>query len=120
MWDTIFKVSFYSLTGLLLIGACTWYVKSLYDYVTDGGDVMIAAFNIVDSKGTTIEKSGDSLAEMLSNRLQETVGSPDSTRLPDIITSIAESRSSTVDLEPSHLRRLNCQLSISTSRKVLP
>jgi hypothetical protein len=67
--EVFFRVSFYLVVGIALLGACTWYVQSLYQSITGRGEVVIAPFEVVGSGDA--KNRGTALAHMLHARLSE-------------------------------------------------
>jgi hypothetical protein len=67
--EVFFRAAFYLITGIALVGACTWYVQSLVQAVTGRGEVVIAPFEVVGSANG--KDRGVALAHMLHARLRE-------------------------------------------------
>ncbi len=71
MFVSLIQMAFYLSAGLALLGILVWYVGSVRDALTGGGDVVIVPFTIAGSQDAKDTGRGAALAKMLQARLQE-------------------------------------------------
>lgn len=70
--DTVLKMTFYLVVGVVLLMTSVWFFKLVYDTATGGGVIVIPSFRIIGEPDEG-EKIGSTLASMLQARLREII-----------------------------------------------